>query len=73
LVIAVRSWLRFLRAAWLEWIDRPEVALDEIREVCVAALVGALGGLPKNARPERLDSITEPGPTRKQTARTSSR
>jgi AcrR family transcriptional regulator len=72
LVIAVRSWLRFLRAAWLEWIDRPEVPLDEIREVCVAALVGALGGLPKVARPALLDNLAEQGLTRDVTARTSS-
>jgi AcrR family transcriptional regulator len=59
LTIAVRSWLLFLRTAWLEWIDRPDVPLDEIREMCVAALVGALSGLPKKARPALLDSITE--------------
>jgi AcrR family transcriptional regulator len=62
--IAVRSWLLFLRTAWLEWIDRPDVALDEVREMCVAALVGALDGLPKNARPELLDSFTELRPTK---------
>jgi AcrR family transcriptional regulator len=73
LVIAVRAWLRFLRTAWLEWIDRPEVPRDELREVCVAALVGALGGLPRNAQPARLESIAEPGPTGKEAARTSSR
>lgn len=57
--IAVRSWLIFLRTAWLEWIDQPEVASDEIRDMCVAALVGALSGLPKEARPALLDTITE--------------
>jgi len=62
--IAVRSWLLFLRTAWLEWIDRPDVPLDEIREMCVAALVGALDGLPKNARPDLLDSFTELRPTK---------
>jgi AcrR family transcriptional regulator len=59
LAIAVRAWLLFLRTAWLQWIDRPEVPRDEIREVCVAALLGALGGLPKEARPARLDSLAE--------------
>jgi AcrR family transcriptional regulator len=59
LVIAVRAWLLFLRTAWLQWIDRPEVPRDEIREVCVAALLGALDGLPKEARPARLDSLAE--------------
>lgn len=68
LVIAVRAWLLFLRSAWLEWIDRPEVPLDEIREVCVAALVGALGGLPTAARPALLDSPAELRPTRGETA-----
>jgi len=72
LVIAVRAWLRFLRTAWLEWIDRPDVPLDEIREVCVAALVGALGGLPKKAQPALLDNLDEPDPTSNETARTSS-
>jgi hypothetical protein len=72
LVIAVRAWLLFLRTAWLEWIDRPEVPRDEIREVCVAALVGALGGLPKKAQPARLDSLAEPGPIRNETVRGSS-
>jgi hypothetical protein len=27
--------------------------------VCVAALLGALGGLPEEARPARLDSLAE--------------
>ncbi|MDT5057056.1 MAG: hypothetical protein QOF66_5422 [Mycobacterium sp.] len=72
LVIAVRAWLLFLRTAWLEWIDRPEVPRDEIREVCVAALVGALGGLPKKAQPALLDSLAEPGPIRNETVRGSS-
>ena len=68
----MRAWLLFLRTAWLEWIDRPEVPRDEIREVCVAALVGALGGLPKNARPARLDGLGEPSPIRNETVRTPS-
>jgi hypothetical protein len=72
LVIAVRAWLLYLRTAWLECIDRPEVPRDEIREVCVAALVGALGGLPKGAQPARLDSLAEPGPIRNETVRASS-
>jgi hypothetical protein len=58
-----------LRTAWLQWIERPEVPRDEIREVCVAALLGALGGLPKEARPARLDSLAEPAPTRVETVR----
>jgi AcrR family transcriptional regulator len=72
LVVAVRAWLLFLRTAWLEWIDRPEVARDEIREVCVAALVGALGALPKKAQPALLGSIAESTPIRNETVRTSS-
>jgi AcrR family transcriptional regulator len=71
-VIAVRAWLRFLRTAWLEWIDRPEVPLVELREMCVAALVGALSGLPENAKPALLDSIVEASPIRDETVRTSS-
>lgn len=63
LTVAVRSWLLFLRTAWLEWIDLPDVPLDDIREMCVAALVGALNGLPENARPALLDSIAEAPPT----------
>jgi AcrR family transcriptional regulator len=72
LVVAVRAWLLFLRTAWLEWIDRPEMPRDEIREMCVAALVGALGGLPKKARPTLLDRLAEPGSTHNQTVRISS-
>jgi AcrR family transcriptional regulator len=63
-VIVVRGWLLFMRTACLEWLDRPEVRLDELREVCVAALVGALDGLPDNARPARLDNLTQPSPAR---------
>jgi hypothetical protein len=48
------------------------VPRDEIREVCVAALLGALGGLPKEAQPARLDSLAEPGPIRNETVRASS-
>jgi hypothetical protein len=33
----------------------------------IATLLGALGGLPKEARPARLDSLAEPGPTRNET------
>ncbi|MDT5104569.1 MAG: hypothetical protein QOI25_2082, partial [Mycobacterium sp.] len=57
---------------WLEWIDRPEVPLVELREMCVAALVGALSGLPENAKPALLDSIVEASPIRDETVRTSS-
>ncbi len=69
LVIAVRAWLLFLRAAWLEWLDRPEVLRDQIREVCVAALIGALRGLPKTAQPAQLDetllsNVSDSGATR---------
>jgi AcrR family transcriptional regulator len=57
-VMAVRAWLVFLRTAWLEWIDQPEMARHDVRELCVTALVGALDGLPQNARPAQLESIT---------------
>jgi hypothetical protein len=48
------------------------VPLVELREMCVAALVGALSGLPENAKPALLDSIVEASPIRDETVRTSS-
>ena len=59
----MRSWLLFLRTAWLEWIDLPDVPLDDIREMCVTALVGALNGLPEDVRPDLLESSAEARPT----------
>jgi AcrR family transcriptional regulator len=59
LAIAVRAWLQFLRTAWLEWIDRPEIPREEIRDMCVAALVGALNGLPEKAKPADIDRLLE--------------
>lgn len=72
LVIAVRAWLLFLRTAWLEWIDQPEVPRDEIREMCVAALTGALDGLPKKAQPAGLATLAERAPARNETVQKSS-
>lgn len=61
----MRAWLRFVRTAWLEWIDWPKVPRPEIRELCMAALVGALAGTRTDARQPRLNGLAERGPNRK--------
>jgi AcrR family transcriptional regulator len=57
LSIAVRSWLMFLRAAGLEWLEHPGVARDAVRDLAIAALLGALSSLPDEGRPARLADL----------------
>jgi AcrR family transcriptional regulator len=49
--IAVSSWILFLRTACQEWLAAPGVARDDVRDVCAAALAGAILGLPEHSRP----------------------
>jgi AcrR family transcriptional regulator len=41
--IAVRGWVGFAEAASLEWVERREVTRDELRELLIKALTGAVG------------------------------
>jgi AcrR family transcriptional regulator len=40
--IAVRGWVGFAEAASLEWLERGELSRDELRELLVRALTGAV-------------------------------
>jgi AcrR family transcriptional regulator len=40
--IAVRGWVGFAEAASLEWLERREVTRDELRELLIRALTGAV-------------------------------
>lgn len=57
LLIALRSWLMFLRAACYGWLDAPGVPRAEVRELCTSTLINCLHALPEGARPAVL-----PGP-----------
>ncbi len=41
--IAVRGWVGFAEAASLEWLERRELTRDELRDLLIQALTGALG------------------------------
>jgi AcrR family transcriptional regulator len=41
--IAVRGWVGFAEAASLEWLERREVTRDELRDLLIKALTGAVG------------------------------
>jgi AcrR family transcriptional regulator len=41
--IAVRGWVGFAEAASLEWLERREITRDELRNLLVKALTGAVG------------------------------
>jgi AcrR family transcriptional regulator len=41
--IAVRGWVGFAEAASLEWVERREVTRDELRDLLIKALTGAVG------------------------------
>ena len=40
-MVALRGWIGFVEAASLEWLDTPSVPREMLREVMVAALMGA--------------------------------
>jgi AcrR family transcriptional regulator len=52
--IAVRSWVMMLRAAGQELLDHPDVSIEEVGDLCVAAFVGSMSALPDAARPSRV-------------------
>ncbi|MFH5206919.1 TetR/AcrR family transcriptional regulator [Antrihabitans sp. NCIMB 15449] len=41
--IAVRGWLVFTRAVCVDWVESRAVTRDELRELCLRTLAGALG------------------------------
>lgn len=41
--IAVRGWVGFAEAASLEWLERREVTREELRDLLIKALTGAVG------------------------------
>ena len=41
--IAVRGWVGFAEAASLEWLERRELSRDELRDLLIQALTGAIG------------------------------
>ncbi|WP_206050622.1 TetR/AcrR family transcriptional regulator [Nocardioides speluncae] len=57
LVITIRAWQMFNRTACLEWLDQPDVPREEVRELCVKALVSALISLPTDAIPVDLEKL----------------
>ncbi|QMW67374.1 TetR/AcrR family transcriptional regulator [Mumia sp. ZJ1417] len=58
LTLAVRGWLLHLRTVGHEWATTaPDVPVDEVRDMCAGALVGALEALPPEGRPAVLASL----------------
>jgi hypothetical protein len=41
--IAVRGWVGFTEAASLEWLERRELTREELRDLLIQALTGAIG------------------------------
>lgn len=39
----LNGWLTFVRVLTVDWLERRSCTRDELRDICVAALVGALG------------------------------
>ncbi|MBA0052346.1 TetR/AcrR family transcriptional regulator [Streptomyces sp. AJS327] len=40
--LAVRGWLAFLFSVCVEWLDEPGLPLEEVRDLCARALLGAV-------------------------------
>jgi hypothetical protein len=40
---ALSAWLVFVRALCVEWLENETFSRDELRDVCLGALLGALG------------------------------
>jgi hypothetical protein len=40
--VALQGWLSFLEGATLDWLDTRDLAQDELRDLLLAALTGAL-------------------------------
>lgn len=40
--VAVRGWLAFVIAACLDWLDRRTITRDQLRDLCVRTLLGAV-------------------------------
>jgi AcrR family transcriptional regulator len=55
--IGVRSWLHFMRNACHQWLDATDASRDDVRDLCVHALVGTLLALPEGSRPSGLADI----------------
>jgi AcrR family transcriptional regulator len=49
--IAVRGWVGFAEAASLEWLERREITRDELRELLIKALTGAVGAATEQYAP----------------------
>jgi AcrR family transcriptional regulator len=49
--IAVRGWVGFAEAASLEWVERREVTRDELRDLLIKALTGAVGAAAQHYAP----------------------
>ena len=45
--IAVRGWIGFVEAASLDWLERRELSRDELRDLLIQALTGAIGAPPR--------------------------
>lgn len=41
--IAVTGWLTFAETAILDWLDKPTISREQLRDLCVRALFGAVG------------------------------
>ena len=44
--LAVRGWLTFVATVILDWLDRPKITQDELRDLCVRTLFAAVGVTP---------------------------
>ncbi|MEV7289338.1 helix-turn-helix domain-containing protein [Streptomyces sp. NPDC093252] len=42
--LAVRGWLAFTTSVCLEWLRRPELTREQVRELCARALLGVIAG-----------------------------
>jgi AcrR family transcriptional regulator len=49
--IAVRGWVGFAEAASLEWLERREITRDELRDLLIKALTGAVGAATEQYAP----------------------
>ncbi|NGN65256.1 TetR/AcrR family transcriptional regulator [Streptomyces sp. A7024] len=41
--LAVRGWLSFFITVTLDWLDRPDLPREQVRELCARTLLGAVG------------------------------
>jgi hypothetical protein len=61
LASVLTGWLVFVRVLVIDWLTSSTLSRTELRDICVGALLGALGDLASQIEQARLVRVTGPG------------